>query len=76
MTFFGDYRGRAADSHAQPVHGHGDHDHGDPHESPMLMLVPLMILAVLSFCGGWIGFHGHFEQFLAPVFHAVTAERR
>ncbi len=40
----------------------------------MLMLVPLMVLAVLSFCGGWINFHGHFEHFLAPVFHAVTAE--
>ncbi len=68
MTFFGDYRGRATvESGRAAVHGHGSH-HGDPHESPMLMLVPLMILAVLSVFGGWVGLHGHFEHFLAPVF--------
>ena len=33
------------------------------------MLGPLMILAVLSFVGGWIGIGGRFEHFLAPVFH-------
>jgi NADH-quinone oxidoreductase subunit L len=67
MTFFGDYRGRetAGRVHA-PAHGHGDH--GDPHESPMIMLVPLMILAVLSVIGGWVGIGGRFEHFLAPVF--------
>jgi NADH-quinone oxidoreductase subunit L len=65
MTFFGDYRGRAA-SHA-PAHGQVSH-HGDPHESPMVMLIPLMILAVLSVIGGWVGIGGRFEHFLAPVF--------
>jgi len=34
----------------------------------MVMLVPLMILAVLSVIGGWIGIGGRFEHFLAPVF--------
>jgi len=49
MTFFGDYRGREAAEHGHaPAHGHGHGGHGDPHESPMIMLVPLMILAVLS----------------------------
>ncbi|MGB0034256.1 MAG: NADH-quinone oxidoreductase subunit L [Candidatus Acidiferrales bacterium] len=37
------------------------------HESPNSMLVPLMILAVLSVVGGWIGIGGRFEHFLAPV---------
>jgi NADH-quinone oxidoreductase subunit L len=76
MTFFGDYRGRSSASHAEPAHAHASHghDHGDPHESPMIMLVPLIILAVLSFCGGWINFNRHFEHFLAPVFHTATAE--
>jgi NADH-quinone oxidoreductase subunit L len=32
------------------------------------MLGPLVILAVLSFVGGWIGIGGRFEHFLAPVF--------
>ncbi len=67
MTFFGDYRGREVADQAHAVaHSHGGH--GDPHESPMVMLVPLMILAVLSFVGGWIGIGGRFEHFLAPVF--------
>src|ERR1700756_2847286 len=67
LTFFGDYRGRdsAGHGHAQ-AHVHGGH--GDPHESPMVMLVPLMILAVLSVIGGWVGIGGRFEHFLAPVF--------
>ena len=32
------------------------------------MLVPLVILAALSVCGGWIGSE-RFEKFLSPVFH-------
>jgi NADH-quinone oxidoreductase subunit L len=39
------------------------------HESPNSMLIPLMILAVLSVVGGWIGIGGRFEHFLAPVVH-------
>jgi NADH-quinone oxidoreductase subunit L len=74
MTFFGDYRGRGTDPHAQPVHGHSGHGHGDPHESPMVMLAPLMVLALLSFFGGWLNFHGGFEHFLSPVFHATLTE--
>ncbi|MEI7811872.1 MAG: NADH-quinone oxidoreductase subunit L [Ignavibacteria bacterium] len=53
-----------------------------PHESPSVMTVPLMILAVLSVIGGYIGipviFSGeggnHFEHWLAPIFS--SAERR
>jgi NADH-quinone oxidoreductase subunit L len=67
LTFWGDYRGRETGGQgAVNAHGHGGH--GDPHESPMVMLVPLMILAVLSFVGGWVGIGGRFEHFLAPVF--------
>jgi NADH-quinone oxidoreductase subunit L len=42
-----------------------DHDH-HPHESPWSMLTPLVILAVLSIAGGWIGIE-RFGSFLAPV---------
>ncbi len=75
MTFFGDYRGAQAQD-AQ--HGHDSHDahgsHGTPHESPMVMIIPLMILALLSFVGGWVGVPAalggsdHFDHFLNPVF--------
>jgi NADH-quinone oxidoreductase subunit L len=81
MTFFGEYRGAAED---QGKHGHGAHDspgahgHGGVHESPRVMLVPLVLLAILSLTGGWVGVPGSlggsnvFEKFLAPVFHSTT----
>jgi NADH-quinone oxidoreductase subunit L len=70
MTFFGDYRGVQVDSHghAHAAHGHDDHGHGEPHESPAVMLVPLLILAVLSVVGGLVGIGNGFEHFLTPVF--------
>jgi NADH-quinone oxidoreductase subunit L len=67
MTFFGDYRGGRPSAHGQDLHGDA-HGHGEPHESPMVMLVPLMILALLSLVGGFVGWGHHFEHFLAPVF--------
>jgi NADH-quinone oxidoreductase subunit L len=71
LTFFGDYRGAVAheghDSSPAPAeHGHG-HGHGGPHESPWVMLGPLVILAILSIVGGWVGIGDRFEHFLAPV---------
>jgi NADH-quinone oxidoreductase subunit L len=91
MTFFGEYRGAAEDSHHEPVHDiaradtrpgapapHGHGHSGGIHESPPLMVVPLVVLAVLSFTGGWIGVpaalggSNHFEKFLGPVLHATT----
>jgi len=75
MTFFGEYRGVPDDSHTydgsrtgvSAPHGHG---HSGIHESPKVMLVPLLILAVLSFAGGWVGIHNRFDNFLAPVFES------
>jgi NADH-quinone oxidoreductase subunit L len=69
MTFFGEYRG---EEHGETGHGHGEHGHGGGvHESPAIMLAPLVILALLSVCGGWIGSE-RFDKFLAPVFHSET----
>ncbi len=56
------------------------HGHGEPHESPWVMVVPLVLLAVLSIVGGYVGvpkaLHGSnaIEHFLAPVMPAITAE--
>jgi NADH-quinone oxidoreductase subunit L len=91
MTFFGEYRG-TAEAHgasagdmargdtrpgASASHGHG---HGGIHESPRLMVIPLVVLAFLSLTGGWIGVPGslggsnRFDKFLGPVFHStITA---
>jgi NADH-quinone oxidoreductase subunit L len=78
--------------HGAPVHSRSDttavmeaeHDSGQsahPHgvyESSWIMLLPLVILAILSIIGGWVGvplaFGGHneFEHFLEPVFSPAT----
>ncbi len=78
LTFFGDYRGTAEpDPHGHTAHGHDDHSHGHghgaPHESPWVMLGPLVVLAFLSLVGGWIGIGGRFEHFLTPVFQSGGA---
>ena len=66
LTFFGYSR---ADDHAQK----------HVHESPQSMTIPLMILAVLSIVGGWIGWpaalggSNQFEKFLEPVLSTAGA---
>ena len=81
LTFFGESRAHHADDHGAAVHAHSgtkltleaEHGHG-VHESSWIMLSPLVILAILSVIGGWIGvpaaMHGNNEiaNFLAPVF--------
>lgn len=58
--------------------GHGAHA-GEPHESPWVMLGPLVILAILAVIGGGLGlpavFGGHdfFAHFLAPVTQVAGA---
>ncbi len=67
MTFLGKFRG----THEQEHH---------LHESPKAITIPLIILAILSVVGGWIGIpeafmHGghRLEEFLAPVFAQSNA---
>jgi NADH-quinone oxidoreductase subunit L len=46
------------------------HTEAHVHESPMVMIGPLMVLGLLSLTGGFLGFppeHGLLHQFLAPV---------
>jgi NADH-quinone oxidoreductase subunit L len=77
LTFFGEYRGEAEAPGGAPrqagAPAPGGHEgHGGIHESPRLMLVPLVILAVLSLVGGWVG-STRFDKFLSPVFHSEAA---
>jgi len=75
MTFGGEYRGAPAPAaHGHDAHAHGN-GHGEPHESPWVMLGPLVILAFLSMVGGFLGgYHNRFEHFLAPVFQGPAME--
>ncbi|MBI3804773.1 MAG: NADH-quinone oxidoreductase subunit L [Nitrospirae bacterium] len=73
-----------AHAHGHGAHGHDGHGagHGDPHESPPIMTVPLMILAFFSIFVGFWGApfmeHGfasfiHFGEGHHGVFHLSIA---
>jgi NADH-quinone oxidoreductase subunit L len=87
MTFFGESR---APQELAAVHSRRDtklvietepteeHHHGHGvHESPKVMLIPLVILAILSVIGGWMGWpdglggSNWFSHFLAPAVKSV-----
>jgi NADH-quinone oxidoreductase subunit L len=80
MAFHGAERFHG-DPHATPTHdehGHGGHGHA-PHESPAVVTLPLVLLAIPSVCAGWvIGpvlFGGYFGSSIAVVpAHDVLAE--
>jgi NADH-quinone oxidoreductase subunit L len=81
------------DSHGAAVHARSstnltmedEHDEGQAahphavHESSWIMLFPLVVLAILSVIGGWVGVpaalggHNEIERFLDPVFASGTA---
>jgi len=93
-TFFGESRFEqpSLESHGAAVHassssilvmeaehdsGHAEHSHG-VHESPAIMLLPLIVLAILSVIGGWVGIpaalggHDEIGHFFDPIFASAT----
>lgn len=82
LTFFGQYRGAAEETSALAEHaGAGSRSGRSPsahpavpapdghliHESPKVMLIPMVILAILSVVGGWVNIGKNFEKFLEPA---------
>ncbi|NBO58131.1 MAG: NADH-quinone oxidoreductase subunit L [Chitinophagia bacterium] len=70
LTFHGNFRGTEEQYH-------------HVHESPAAMTMPLMVLALLSIVGGWVGIPTVFAEdahrlssFLAPVFTGVHHEAK
>jgi NADH-quinone oxidoreductase subunit L len=59
MTFHGEYKGGAVPEHG----GHDEHSHG-PHESPAVMVAPMVVLAALAICAGWFNVTGGFSQLM------------
>jgi NADH-quinone oxidoreductase subunit L len=53
LTFGGEYRGSSGSSHS-----------AKPHESPSIMVRPMVVLAVLAVVSGWINVTGGFSKFL------------
>jgi len=72
MTFFGEYKGKP--SHGHDDHGHDKHGHvHTPHESPLSMLIPLVILAALSLGGQYLFNVPHILEPMFPI-HEGEAE--
>jgi NADH-quinone oxidoreductase subunit L len=64
LTFFGTYKGgEPVDHHDEDSHFHGDPAH--PHESPWVMTLPLVILAVPAIAAGWFNINGSFGDFIS-----------
>jgi NADH-quinone oxidoreductase subunit L len=63
LTFFNSFRGTEEQKHHL-------------HESPSLITLPLIILAILSFFGGIISLPGHswLNEYLSPLFSKVAQE--
>lgn len=95
MTFWG--KERFGTGHADEVHHNAEHDNHSPeatashdphtpHESPLSMTIPLIVLAVLSTVGGLVGVpyalssltgghpENYFERTLEPVVSHVPGE--
>ncbi len=82
ITFFGEerFRNKKPDEHGHGhddnAKGHDSHAHGHsatPHESPLAMTLPLIILAILSVVGGLVGIpEGLAEKFLPHSLHNLT----
>ncbi|MDD5249939.1 MAG: NADH-quinone oxidoreductase subunit L [Rhodocyclaceae bacterium] len=78
FAFHGEERFRHAGAH----HGdHGEHGHGhhaEPHESPKVVTVPLILLAIPAVCAGWlIGpmLYGNWfgdAIYIAPAHHGLA----
>jgi NADH-quinone oxidoreductase subunit L len=63
MTFYGESRAHGA-GHGHGDHGHDDHGHGhhEPHESPMVMLIPLGVLALGAVFSGMLWYKVFFGE--------------
>lgn len=75
MTAFYIFRLIALTFYGKPRYDEG---HLHPHESPLTMTIPLMVLAVLSVFGGFLGMphiigHNYIEHWLEPVFKNALA---
>ncbi len=53
LTFFGTSRANGHEAHGHDAHGHDAHHH-EPHESPMVMLIPLGVLALGAIFSGML----------------------
>jgi NADH-quinone oxidoreductase subunit L len=81
MTFHGKFRGwTVVKGWTDPGHGHGHDEHHDeegplegpvPHESPLAMTVPLLVLATFAFFGGFFNAEATHVKGLESLGHTL-----
>ncbi len=59
----------AAGQHAE----HGHDEHGHPHESPWVVTLPLVLLAIPSICAGWVIGEFVFGGYFGNSIHVIAA---
>jgi NADH-quinone oxidoreductase subunit L len=64
MTFHGEYRGGATDD---------GKDHRHTHESPWVMVAPLVFLAIMAIVAGWWNLTGNFSAFMGNEAEATRS---
>jgi NADH-quinone oxidoreductase subunit L len=69
LTFGGEYRGGEPSEHGQEA------GHGEPHESPWVMLLPLVVLAALAATAGFVNVTGGLGDVLEGWLPEETHER-
>jgi len=69
LTFHGEYKGGEP-----PEHGSHDAHAGKPHESPLVMTLPLLILAVPAVLAGFANFPNHATEGIAHLLEGALPE--
>ncbi|WP_343391698.1 NADH-quinone oxidoreductase subunit L [Candidatus Amarobacter glycogenicus] len=73
LTFFGTYKGgEPVDHHDEDSHFHGDPGH--PHESPWVMTLPLVLLAIPAVAAGWLAYDHMFKDFIEAALPELPHE--
>jgi len=54
FAFHGEERFRTAAAHGHDAHGHGGQGAHEPHESPKVVTVPLILLSIPAIASGWL----------------------
>jgi NADH-quinone oxidoreductase subunit L len=73
LTFGGEYRGGETGRHGV-ASGHEKHNaHREPHESPVVMLFPMVVLALFAIGAGWSFWAGGAAKFLGQGSYAGLA---
>jgi NADH-quinone oxidoreductase subunit L len=74
MTFEGEYQGGEEPEHGAAHDAHGGAPHGGPHESPWVMTVPLLILAVPAMLAGFVNLPTHGLEGLAHLLEGALPD--